>query len=146
MTAGIAAAPAPANPAATATAAQLPPEGIHPDAGVQSQGSLPTPPGATPAQVALGNRIYHGQVANAPCAGCHGDNAKGTPLGPDLTSSTWLWGDGSLPSIARIITDGVPQPKNYRSPMPPMGGSQLSPSQVDAVAAYVWAISHRNAK
>ena len=41
----------------------------------------------------------------------------------DLTSSTWLWGDGSLPSIAKIISDGVSQPKNFRSPMPPMGGS-----------------------
>ena len=54
----------------------------------------------------MGNQIYHGQVTNAPCAGCHGDNAKGTPLGPDLTTSTWLWGDGSLPAIERIVTDG----------------------------------------
>ena len=146
MTAGIAAAPAPARPAATSTAAQLPPEGIHPDAGAPAQGSLPTPPGASPAQVALGNRIYHGQVANASCAGCHGDDATGTPLGPDLTSSQWLWGDGSPPAIKRIITEGVPQPKNYRSPMPPMGGAQLSSSEVDAVAAYVWAISHRDRK
>jgi mono/diheme cytochrome c family protein len=85
-------------------------------------------------------------VTNASCGGCHGDDAKGTPLGPDLTSSKWLWGDGSLPSIKRIITEGVPQPKNYRSAMPPMGGAQLSSSEVDAVAAYVWAISHRDRK
>ena len=104
------------------------------------------PQGATAADVALGNRIYHGQVANAPCAGCHGDNADGTPLGLDLTSSKWIWGDGSLSSIEHIITDGVSQPKNYRSPMPPMGGAQLSPSQVNAVAAYIWALSHRNGK
>jgi len=110
------------------------------------QSSLPTPPGATTADVALGNQIYHGQIANAPCAGCHGDNAKGTPLGPDLTTSTWLWGDGSLPAIERIVTDGVPEPKNYRSPMPPLGGAQLSSSQVDAVAAYIWALSHPNGK
>ena len=101
---------------------------------------------ATAAQVALGNRIYHGQVANASCTGCHGDDAKGTPLGPDLTSSQWLWGDGSLPSIKRIITEGVPQPKNYRSAMPPMGGAPLSPAEIDAVSAYVWAISHRDRK
>jgi mono/diheme cytochrome c family protein len=143
MNAGIAVAPAPAKPAATSTAAVLPPEGIHPDAGAQS---LPTPQGATAADVALGNRIYHGQVASAPCAGCHGDDAKGTPIGPDLTSTKWLWGDGSLSSIEKIITDGVPEPKNYRSPMPPMGGAQLSPSQVNAVAAYVWAMSHPNGK
>jgi glucose/arabinose dehydrogenase len=146
MNAGIAAAPAPAKPAANSTAAQLPPEGIHPDAGAQAQGSLPTPQGATAADVALGNRIYHGQVANAPCAGCHGDNAEGTPLGPDLTSSKWIWGDGSLPSIEHIITNGVAEPKNYRSSMPPMGGAQLTPSQVNAMAAYIWALSHRNGK
>ena len=56
--------------------------------------------------------------------------------------SNWLWGDGSLPSITQIITNGVPNPKNYRQPMPPMGGAQLSPSEVKAVAAYVWSISH----
>ncbi len=146
MNAAVAAAPAPAKAAATSATAQLPPEGIHPDAGAQSQRSLPTPPGATAADVALGNQIYHGQVANAPCAGCHGDDANGTPLGPDLTTSTWLWGDGSLPAIERIVTNGVPEPKNYRSPMPPMGGAQLSSSQVDAVAAYIWALSHPNGK
>jgi hypothetical protein len=27
--------------------------------------------------------------------------------------------------------------------MPPMGGKQLSPSEVSAVAAYVWALGHR---
>jgi glucose/arabinose dehydrogenase len=33
--------------------------------------------------------------------------------------------------------------KQYRSPMPPMGGAQLTPEQTSAVAAYVWALSHR---
>jgi hypothetical protein len=27
--------------------------------------------------------------------------------------------------------------------MPPMGGAQLSPSEVAAVTSYVWALSHR---
>jgi mono/diheme cytochrome c family protein len=56
----------------------------------------------------------------------------------------WLWGDGSLPSITNIITAGVPNPKNYRNPMPPMGGAQLTSSQVSAVAAYVWALNHQS--
>ena len=142
-TAAVAAAPAPVTSARTSTAAVEPPEGIHPEAGAQASGRLPTPPGATPDEVALGDRIYHGQVGGAPCEGCHGTNAKGTPLAPDLTSNKWLWGDGSLSSITQIITNGVPNPKNYRSPMPPMGGAQLSPSQVSAVASYVWALSHR---
>jgi glucose/arabinose dehydrogenase/mono/diheme cytochrome c family protein len=122
-----------------------PPEGTHPDAGATLEtASLPVPAGATKEMVALGDRIYHGQVGGATCTGCHGPNAKGTPLGPDLTSSHWLWGDGSYPAIAKVITTGVAEPKQYRSPMPPMGGAQLTPDQVSALAAYIWGLSHRS--
>jgi glucose/arabinose dehydrogenase/mono/diheme cytochrome c family protein len=121
-----------------------PPEGTHPDAGAADAiATLPVPPGATKAMVALGDRIFHGQVGGATCTGCHGGDAKGTPLAPDLTDTEWLWGDGSYASITKTITTGVPQPKKYRSPMPPMGGAQLSPDQVSALAAYIWALSHR---
>jgi cbb3-type cytochrome c oxidase subunit III len=85
-------------------------------------------------------------VGGATCTGCHGADATGTTLGPNLTDTQWLWGDGSYASIAKTITDGVPQPKQYRSPMPPMGGAQLSSDQVSAVAAYIWALSHGGAK
>jgi glucose/arabinose dehydrogenase/mono/diheme cytochrome c family protein len=123
-----------------------PPEGTHPDAGAAADAaSLPVPAGATTEMVALGDRIYHGQVGAATCTGCHGADAKGTPLGPDLTVTRWLWGDGSYAAIEKIITAGVPQPKQYRSPMPPMGGAQLSTDQVSAVAAYIWGLSHRSA-
>ena len=132
----IAPAPAPAGGSAS-TAAAGPPEGVHPDAGSQIA-SLPVPAGATAADVALGSRIYGAGT----CAGCHGSDAKGTPLGPDLTGAKWLWGDGSVQSIAKIITDGVPNPKEFRSPMPPMGGTQLSASEVSAVADYIWALGH----
>jgi mono/diheme cytochrome c family protein len=144
-TAAVAAAPAQALRADnSASATALPPEGIHPDAGSQSVGvgTLPTPPGATTAQVTLGSQIFHGAIASAPCEGCHGTDGKGSPQGPDLTSGHWLWGDGSLASIAHTITTGVPRPKQYGSPMPPMGGAQLSAAQVEAVAAYVWALGH----
>ena len=104
--------------------------------------ALPLPVGATKEMVALGDQIYHGQVGGATCTGCHGANATGTPLGPDLTGTHWLWGDGSYAAIAKIITTGVAQPKQYRSPMPPMGGAQLTPDQVSAVAAYIWGLSH----
>ena len=132
----IAPAPAPAGGSAS-TAAAGPPEGVHPDAGSQIA-ALPVPAGATPADVALGSRIYGAGT----CAGCHGSDAKGTPLGPDLTGAKWLWGDGSVQSIAKVITDGVPNPKEFRSPMPPMGGTQLSASEVSAVADYIWALGH----
>jgi mono/diheme cytochrome c family protein len=125
-----------ASPGPIDTANAKPPEGTNPDAG------LTAPAGATQEMVALGDRIYHGQVGGAACAGCHGASGKGTPLGPDLTDTKWLWSDGSYSGIAKTITDGVMQPKEYRSPMPPMGGAQLTNDQVSAVAAYVWALSH----
>jgi mono/diheme cytochrome c family protein len=53
-----------------------------------------------------------------------------------------LWSDGSYSGIAKTVTEGVMQPKEYRSPMPPMGGAQLTPEQVQALSAYVWALSH----
>ena len=123
-------------------AAATPPEGTHPNAGATATANLPVPEGATAAMVALGDRIYHGQVGGAPCAGCHGANATGSPLGPDLTARKWLWSDGSYAGILKTIQEGVPNPKEYRSPMPPMGGAQLTRDQLAAVAAYVWALSH----
>ena len=92
--------------------------------------------------VALGDSIFRGQVAGAPCAGCHGTDAKGTPLGSDLTANRWLWGDGSYASIVQTIREGAPSPKEHTGVMPPMGGAQLTPSQVAAVGAYVYSSSH----
>jgi mono/diheme cytochrome c family protein len=122
-----------------------PPEGTHPDAGAAANRDLAVPQGATREMVELGERIYRGQVGGAACTGCHGDSGQGTPLGPVLTGQKWLWSDGSYPAIRKTITDGVSQPKQYRSPMPPMGGAQLTPDQLSAVAAYVWSISHHAA-
>jgi mono/diheme cytochrome c family protein len=105
---------------------------------------LPVPDGSSPQMVALGSRIYHGQVGGATCTGCHGANATGTPLGPDLTKQKWMWSDGSVAGILKVITEGVPKPKKFRSPMPPMGGAQLSNTQASAVSAYVWALGHKH--
>jgi glucose/arabinose dehydrogenase/mono/diheme cytochrome c family protein len=138
---GIQAAPTPAVEAEASPGA-LPPEGIHPNAGVQSA-SLPVPPGATSDQVALGKKIFHGEVAGATCAGCHGADGIGTPVGADLTSGNWLWGDGSIESITNTIKSGVPEPKKHAGAMPPYGGVKLSDSDLAAVAAYVWAIGHQ---
>jgi glucose/arabinose dehydrogenase/mono/diheme cytochrome c family protein len=118
-----------------------PAEGTNADAGQAASG--PVPVGATREMVALGDRIYHGQVGGAACAGCHGANATGTPQGPSLASGKWLWSDGSFAGLLKVITAGVSKPKKYRSPMPPMGGTQLTADQASAVAAYVWGLSHR---
>ncbi len=130
----------------------LPPEGIHPNAGAQANASAAPPSaalrsaaraaGITPAMVALGDSIYSGKVAGGNCAGCHGPDAKGSSLAPDLTSNKYLWGDGSYASILGIIKQGVPKPKQHAEPMPPMGGVQLTQAQLAAVAAYVWSLSH----
>jgi hypothetical protein len=49
-----------------------PPEGTNSQAGAVASASPPVPDGATPEMVALGDRIYHGQVAGASFTGCHG--------------------------------------------------------------------------
>lgn len=134
--------PSPSTPAGKIVGApENPPEGTNPSPAETR--NLPVPPGATRAMVALGDRIYHGQAGGAACAACHGTNGRGTPLGPSLAGSKkWLWSDGSYAGILKTIREGVPQPKEYRSPMPAMGGAQLTPEQLSAVAAYVWALSH----
>jgi glucose/arabinose dehydrogenase/mono/diheme cytochrome c family protein len=147
-TTGIVAAPSPRIQTTGVGPNVGPPEGIHPNAGAAAPAlaSLPIPPGSTAAQVALGARVFHGQAGGGTCEGCHGSNAQGTPLAPGLTSGKWLWGDGTLASIMKTINDGVPNPKDYRSPMPPKGGAQLSSSDVSAAAAYVWALGHQAAR
>ena len=138
-TAGVTPCPSAAAPAGEiAEAPAGPPEGTHPDAGAAAA----LPAGVTPEMVALGERVYHGQVGGAACTGCHGDKGQGSPLGPNLTGKKWLWSDGSYPGIKKTITEGVSQPKNYRSPMPAMGGAQLTADQVSALAAFVWSIGH----
>ncbi len=118
-----------------------PPEGTHANAGVRDSATLLIPEHGTREMLVLGDQIYHGQVGGATCTGCHGSGATGSPLGPDLTRNRWFWSDGTPEGIAATIRVGVAQPKNYRSPMPAMGGAQLTKEQVTAVAAYVWALS-----
>ena len=135
----IEAAPTPSIEAEASPSALLP-EGVHPTAGTTAE--LPLPPGATAEQIALGKKIFHGN-AEGTCAGCHGADGIGTPVGANLASGTWLWGDGSLRSITDIIKNGVPQPKQHPGAMPPFGGVSLSDNDLAAVAAYVWAIGHQ---
>ncbi len=136
----VAAAPAPAFVAIEPGLA-APPEGTHPDAG-RSTPALPTPPGDSMGQVALGDRIFHGEASDGTCSGCHGSNAGGSTVGPPLNSGHWLWSDGSLPGLTLTIENGVAHPKQYQGVMPPLGGAPLSPRDVAAVAAYVWAVGH----
>ena len=148
-------APAESGAAGRQSAKAVPPEGINPNAGASREGatSLPEPPpvpsgagGITPMMLALGDSVYHGLAGGATCVGCHGSDAKGTPLAPDLTDKRWLWTDGSFGSIEQTIARGVPAPKQHTGVMPPMGGASLSKPQLHAVAAYVYALSQSGGK
>jgi glucose/arabinose dehydrogenase/mono/diheme cytochrome c family protein len=134
---------APVRVSAAAGTSASPPEGTHQDAGAAP---LPIPLGGSPDQVALGDRIFHGQADGGTCAGCHGADGKGSPVGSDLTSGKWVWSDGSVASIAHTIRTGVAKPKTHTGLMPPMGGVSLSEADLMAVADYVWAIGHRTGK
>lgn len=76
------------------------------------------------------------------CFTCHGGDATGSQLAPDLTDGEWLNTDGSYGSIATVVRTGVSQPQQSPAPMPPMGGAALSQEQLCAVAAYVYSLSH----
>jgi mono/diheme cytochrome c family protein len=89
--------------------------------------------------VSQGRAVF---VGNGNCQACHGANAKGTQLAPDLTDSQWLNIDGSYASIAQLVRTGVPHPKQHPAPMPPMGGVSLTSQQVCAVSAYVYSLGH----
>lgn len=96
---------------------------------------LPVPLGATREQVVRGDRIFHGEAAGGKCVQCHGVDAKGTANGNDLTVGMWIWGDGSLKMIKGTIAHNM-------AIAPGMDG-QLTPADVDAVTAYVWALGHQ---
>lgn len=91
--------------------------------------------------VVLGDSIFNGQAAGGTCFTCHGAGGTGATLGPDLTDSAWLHGDGSFGFIVNTVINGVPSPEQYPAPMLPMGGAALTPEQVRAVSAYVYSLS-----
>ncbi len=108
---------------------------------VAAAGALP--PGYTAEQVALGGRIYRGVERSGTCSGCHGPDGQGTAVAPKLTGPDWLWADGSVDSIAKVVKAGVTTPKKFPSGMPALGGAPLSDSDVNVVAAHVWTLGHK---
>ncbi|HEY1724861.1 MAG TPA: PQQ-dependent sugar dehydrogenase [Steroidobacteraceae bacterium] len=104
--------------------------------------SLPLPPGGTREQLQQGERIFHGEASDGTCGGCHSSDGKGSMVGADLSTGQWLWSDGSVGGIANTIMQGVPHAKRTLGSMPPLGGAPLAAADVQAVAAYVWALGH----
>ena len=97
--------------------------------------SLPT--GVSTEMVTQGQQIF---TSTGNCFTCHGPDAKGGQLAPDLTDQVWLNTDGTLDGILSVVREGVPQPKQHPAPMPAMGGAQLSDDQIRQVASYVWSL------
>jgi mono/diheme cytochrome c family protein len=115
------------------------PPAATPPAGTPPAGGAQLPEGVTPEMVTAGQQIFAGVGI---CMTCHGPDATGTPLAPNLTDQTWINVDGSYEQIVQLVTTGVPQPVEHPSPMPPMGGAQLTEQQIREVAAYVYSLSH----
>ena len=88
---------------------------------------------------AAGYALYHGRGR---CFTCHGQRAEGTQrLGPALTDTTWLNGDGSLDSIGDVIGEGVAVPREFSVAMPAYAGT-FTNAEIAQMAAYVYSISH----
>jgi mono/diheme cytochrome c family protein len=100
------------------------------------------PASITPQELALGDSLFHGLIGATSCQACHGPEAKGGTVAPDLTDTAWLHSDGSYGAIYKQIETGVMQPKQYLGVMPPFGGAPLTPDKHRAVAAYVYSLSH----
>ncbi|AUC93339.1 hypothetical protein QU42_18005 [Bradyrhizobium sp. UASWS1016] len=120
---------------AAAVAATLFPATGRADGPRPDVASLPVSVDATREQVVLGDRIFHGEAANGTCFQCHGHDAKGTGNGNDLTVGSLIWGD-SLAEIKKTIRNNIA--------LAPGRDGDLTDSDVDAVAAYVWSLVHQD--
>jgi mono/diheme cytochrome c family protein len=113
---------------------------VVPAVSAHAQGKLPD--GVTQEMVDKGKAIFAG---SGNCYACHGQNAQGM-LGPttNLTDATWIHSDGTYPKIAEYIKAGVTKEQSKSGiPMPPRGGSKITDEEVNLVAAYVYALSHK---
>lgn len=103
------------------------------------------PAQVTTANVALGDSLFN----TGGCQRCHGKGGVGAANAPALDGKKWLQlKAGSYDEIVTIITDGVPQAAikdpMHRFNMRARGGPMnLTDAQVQAVAAYVWTLSHK---
>lgn len=102
--------------------------------------AMQLPEGVTEAMVAEGKTVFEGMGG---CAACHGASGEGTALAPNLTDTEWLnISSRNYEEMVSLVMNGVPEPKQFPSPMLPKGGTQISDDQVRAVAAYVYTLSN----
>jgi mono/diheme cytochrome c family protein len=98
------------------------------------------PAGVTDSAITWGEALFRGP---ANCSRCHGDRGRGTAYGPDLADAIWWHGPGSFEWLVREVTHGIPEQLTVTGgQMPARGWAPMNEADVQAVAAYVWAISH----
>ncbi len=100
--------------ATTAPGLAMPPRGriLKP---AEATPALPTPPGATVGQVALGDRIFHGEASDGTCSGCHGSDGGGSIIGPPLNSGHWLRATAASRGPLRRSRTASRIPSNFRA-------------------------------
>jgi mono/diheme cytochrome c family protein len=115
-------------------------------AGDGAANKVPAKPAAvTPANIAMGDSLFN----NGSCARCHGKMGAGAANAPALTGVKWLQlKTGSFEEIVGIITSGVPaaniKDPTHKNPMGARGGRMaLTDPQIQAVAAYVYTLTHK---
>jgi cbb3-type cytochrome c oxidase subunit III len=102
-----------------------------------TQAAGQAPEGATAEDVTAGQQIF---TSTGNCYTCHGPDAKGTALAPNLTDAEWINIDGTFAAIQTVVKTGVQQPKQHPAAMPAMGGANLNDDQIRQVSAYVWSL------
>jgi len=104
----------------------------------QQPGAPPFAPAVVDSLAARGRAIYHG---SAHCAGCHGDEGRGTQDGPNLTDRSWIRGSGTYEEILSMVRHGVSRRDAQTGhPMPIGGWEPVDESAAVAVAVYVWTL------
>lgn len=99
----------------------------------------------TAANITLGDSLFN----NGGCQRCHGKGGVGAANAPALDGKAWLQlKTGSYEEIVKVITEGVPataiKVPAHKFAMRARGGPMnLTDPQVQAVAAYVWTLSHK---
>jgi mono/diheme cytochrome c family protein len=103
------------------------------------------PAAVTAANIALGDSLFN----TGACQRCHGKGGVGAANAPALDGKAWLQlKTGSFDEIVAIITNGVAatdiKDPSHKFAMRARGGPMnLTDPQVQAVAAYVYTLSHK---
>jgi len=87
---------------------------------------------ADSSQVEAGKGIYTGR-----CLACHADKGQGL-VGPNLTDSHWIHGEGKLSDIYQTVSEGV------AAKGMPAWSKQLTPTELTQVVAYVGTLRGTN--